>query len=227
MNTFQLMRSKLSLTGFYTATKFKLDFKREHPEYFDPDGIMVFCGPQGSGKTLSMVNYAYEVATFYPECLIVTNVELKNFPHPERIFKYKDVKDLVNYSNGYKGVLYLIDEMHLLFNSLMSKDIDFSVFQEISQQRKQRKHIVGTSQVFQRLAKPFREQFKYAVLCRKICGVIQYNTIIDGATAVEDSEGHITCDNIKRVFNIHTPEQYNRYDTYAKVKAADLKGVKK
>lgn len=227
MNTMQLMKSNVSLSGIYSATKFKLDFKKEHPEYFDPDGILVFCGPQGSGKTLSMVNYAYEIAKFYPECIIVSNVELKNFPNPERIFPYKDVKDLVNYSNGYKGVLFLIDEMHLLFNSLMSKDIDFSVFQEISQQRKQRKHIVGTSQVFSRLAKPFREQFKYAVLCKKLFGVLQYNVVIDGETATEDSDGKIVCDNVKRVFNIHTPEQYLRYDTYAKVKASDLKGVKK
>ncbi len=31
---------------------------------------------------------------------------------------------------------------------------------EVSQQRKQRKHIVGTSQQFMRLAKPLREQVK-------------------------------------------------------------------
>ena len=55
-------------------------------------------------------------------------------------------------------MLYFIDELHLELNSLESKNIDIDVMVEISQQRKQRKHIVGTSQVYMRLAKPIREQ---------------------------------------------------------------------
>ena len=47
------------------------------------------------------------------------------------------------------------------------KNINPEVMTQISQQRKQRKHIVCTSQVFGRMAKPLREQFSAVVKCQK------------------------------------------------------------
>jgi len=91
------------------------------------------------------------------------------------------------------------------------------VMQEIAQQRKQRKHIVGTSQVFQRIAKPFREQFKYVVQCRKMMGVLQCNTVIDGQSAVVNDDGTIQAASVKTYHWIHKPALYQLYDTYAKV----------
>ena len=55
---------------------------------------------------------------------------------------------LTNVNNGFLGVIYIIDEIHTYFNSLESKNIPMFVFTEISQQRKQRKLIIGTSQLF-------------------------------------------------------------------------------
>lgn len=81
--------------------------------------------------------------------------------------EYDGLDTLKNIENGEYGVIYLIDELHLELNSLESKNIDIDVMTEISQQRKQRKHIVGTSQVYMRLAKPLREQIFNVVLCRK------------------------------------------------------------
>ena len=46
--------------------KYKVEFRREHPYYFDPIGTAIFCGAQGSGKTLSGVNYVYNVLKDYP-----------------------------------------------------------------------------------------------------------------------------------------------------------------
>lgn len=43
---------------------------------------------------------------------------------------------------GIDGVIYFIDEIHLEFNSLESKNVPIEIMVEISQQRKQRKHIV-------------------------------------------------------------------------------------
>ena len=65
---------------------------------------------------------------------------------------YDSVDRLSSVCNDYGGVIFLIDEMHLEFNSLESKQLDSSIFYTVSQQRKQRKHIVGTSQVFERLS---------------------------------------------------------------------------
>ena len=125
--------------------------------------------------------------------------------------------DFSKYSNGFEGVVFLIDEIHIEFNSLESKNIDPSVMTEIAQQRKQRKHIVGTSQVFGRIAKPFREQFKYVVLCRCLWGVLQYNTLIDGERAMVDDDGHLEAETVKRYFWWHKPELYDSYNTYAKI----------
>ena len=52
------------------------------------------------------------------------------------------------------------------------------IMTEISQQRKQRKHIVCTSQVFGRLAKPLREQFNTVVECRNYFNLLQVNFFI-------------------------------------------------
>ena len=69
----------------------------------------------------------------------------------------------MKYKNGEKGVIYFIDEIQLYFNSLQSKNINMDVMTQISQQRKQRIHIIATSQVFGRMAKPLREQFSSVI----------------------------------------------------------------
>jgi hypothetical protein len=188
MNTISFLSGSKNPVDLYRDVQYKAAFRREHPEYFDPDGILVFCGPQGAGKSISAVHYVRQLAAAYPSMVIVTNMELHGFPPETKIYPYTGLESFDRYSNGYGGVVFLIDEIHLEFNSLESKDMPISILTEIAQQRKQRKHIVGTSQVFQRLAKPFREQFKYAVLCRCFFGCVQFNTLIDGAKSVEDGE---------------------------------------
>lgn len=212
-----MFRGSLDPLNLIDSLKYKQAFKKQHPEYFDQDGILVFCGPQGSGKTLSAVQYVRSLAKRYPGMILCSNVRIDGLPESVRVYPYTGLDCLSKYSNGYAGTVFLIDEIQIEFNSLESKNIEPSVITEIAQQRKQRKHIVGTSQVFQRIAKPFREQFKYAMLCRCIGGVFQYNTLIDGARSVEDSEGHIKCENVRRYFWFHTPALYDSYDTYAKI----------
>ena len=101
-------------------------------------------------------------------------------PDGIEVYPWDGVHCFTDINNGYAGVIYLIDEIHLEFNSLESKKMDSNIFTVVSQQRKQRKHIVGTSQVFSRIAKPFREQFRYAVACRTVLRCIQVNALIDG-----------------------------------------------
>ena len=52
----------------------KRRFNKEHPDYFLPDGLVVFTGPQGSGKTLSAVNYVEKLINMYPKAKIVSNL---------------------------------------------------------------------------------------------------------------------------------------------------------
>lgn len=215
MNIANFLSGSLDVSFLVDTIKYKRDFRKQHPDFFDPSGILVFCGPQGAGKTLSAVQYVRKLAEKYPKMILVTNVEIKGLSIA--VYPYTGIADFSKYSNGFEGVVFLIDEIHIEFNSLESKNIDPSVMTEIAQQRKQRKHIVGTSQVFGRIAKPFREQFKYVVLCRCLWGVLQYNTLIDGERALVDDDGHLEAETVKRYFWWHKPELYDSYNTYAKI----------
>ena len=127
-----------------------------------------------------------------------------------------------------EGVLYLIDEIHLEFNSLESKNIPIEIMVEVSQQRKQRKHIVGTSQVYMRLAKPLREQIDTVVICKNYLSCIQFNTVINGKTATEEN-GKLNADILRKFLWFHKPSLYESYDTYAKMKRyrKEWKGVER
>lgn len=212
------LSGKMSFRGLIDCLKYKRDFRAEHPEYFDPDGIMVFCGPQGSGKTLSAVAYVIKLAQQYPNMILCTNVAIdKSALNGIKVYPYTGLHDLSKYCNGYAGVVFLIDEIQIEFNSLESKNIDPAVIQEIAQQRKQRKHIVGTSQVFNRIAKPFREQFKYAVMCRNFFGCIQYNGVVRGDECTVDDDGRVSTEHVKHFLWVHTADLYKSYNTYAKI----------
>lgn len=212
------LSGKMSFRGLIDCLKYKRDFRVEHPEYFDPDGIMVFCGPQGSGKTLSAVAYVIKLAQQYPNMILCTNVAIDpSVLNGIKVYPYTGLHDLSKYCNGYAGVVFLIDEIQIEFNSLESKNIDPAVIQEIAQQRKQRKHIVGTSQVFNRIAKPFREQFKYAVMCRNFFGCIQYNGVVRGDECTVDDDGRVSTEHVKHFLWMHTADLYKSYNTYAKI----------
>lgn len=168
--------------------------------------------------------YYYLIDT--DEIVRIVTIFSDNSDTRTEIDKLKDVKVVVAYdgidcikelSNGIEGVLYLIDEIHLEFNSLESKNIPIEIMVEVSQQRKQRKHIVGTSQVYMRLAKPLREQIDTVVICKNYLSCIQYNTVINGKTAVEEN-GKLQAEILHKFLWFHKPSLYNSYDTYAKMK---------
>lgn len=126
--------------------------------------------------------------------------------------------DCLKYVNNDKqGVLFFIDEIHLELNSLESKNVPVEVMVEISQQRKQRKHIIGTSQRYNRMAKPLREQVRDIVACKCYFGCIQYNQLIDG-DSTHEVNGDLAYDVRRRMFWFHSPEMYKSYDTYAKMR---------
>lgn len=210
-----LLSGSLNPDGLIDCIKFDIRFRRDHPDYFPYDGLYLFCGSQGSGKTLSMVQAAYKLACDYPRLQIVTNLILNNFPRPERIFEYSGDDCLDEYNNGEYGVLFLIDEIHTLYNSLQSRNIDPSVMAQICQQRKQRKIIMGTSQVFSRVAKPFREQCKVIVLCGNFLKYLQVNQVCLGYKCVDAGNGEMNAPVEYRRFWFHTPQLYLMYDTYA------------
>lgn len=213
----ELLKGSKNPVSVFNSVKFNIEFRRAHPEYFEPEGIMIFCGSQGSGKTLSAVQYVRKVCKEFPEAILVTNVSIIGLPDSTQVIEYDGLDSLKNIENGYAGVIYFIDEIHLELNSLESKNIDMDTIVELSQQRKQRKHIVGTSQVYMRMAKPLREQVKDVVLCKNYFKYFQYNVLINGFESVEEN-GKLKASIVKKFFWFHSPDLYKCYDTYAKMK---------
>ena len=276
MNNLECLKGSHNFFNIFRCFNFKRKYALEHPTYFDPSGLLVFCAEQGAGKTLSAVQYVIKVNNTYEDCIFCTNVAIKDYPvncyykvqqlnenvtrvkyyeletdelvrevtttnfggeTETFINKIKDIHIVIAYdgldcikdlSNGIEGVLYLIDEIHLEFNSLESKNIPIEIMVEVSQQRKQRKHIVGTSQVYMRLAKPLREQIDTVVICHNWLSCIQYNKVINGKTATEKN-GKLEAEIIKKYIWFHRPELYSSYDTYAKMKRyrKEWKGVER
>ena len=50
--------------------------KKAHPDWLRLNGILCFCGEQGSGKTLSAVQYVRNVCHMYPRMKVISNIEL-------------------------------------------------------------------------------------------------------------------------------------------------------
>jgi hypothetical protein len=52
-------------------------FNKEHPDYFKPEGITIFSGSQGEGKTLSAVEFCKNILVDYPKAVFCTNTPVK------------------------------------------------------------------------------------------------------------------------------------------------------
>lgn len=211
-NELKYFKSNLMVFNMIDTLAFKYRQARENPERMPCDGIICFCGEQGSGKTLSAVHYVYKLARAFPRCQVVTNIAL-TWDLENDIIPYTGPEQMLALDNGDYGIIFLLDEMHIEFNSLESKGMDSNIFELVSQQRKARKHIVGTSQVFGRLAKPFREQFKFAVCCDNFCGLVFRQRIFKALNV--DSTDDITTRLCARStkFYFPAPEDFGLYDT--------------
>lgn len=179
-----------------------------------PVGSIVFKGYQGSGKTLSMVHYMFQLKKDFPKCHIYSNVIIKSLDY----YQIKDDNDLskaITDRNGEDGVVVLLDEAHLFFNK--KKGISLDVLTAISQQRKDRRRIVMSSQIWEELDISLRKQVKHIVDCHSF-GHIQVNTIYDGESLCWDKmQSAYVAKKIYTECFKHNQELYNSYDTYQKI----------
>ena len=207
------LTKELNLISGLGSIIYKL--KNRNPDELSVTGINIFCGPQGSGKTLSLVHYFKRIIKDYPKAIVVTNIDF-NFDIPNKVIEYSGFEDF-QIENGIYGVIYLLDEIHLILNSLESKGVPLSIIVELSQQRKQRKLILGSSQVYSRMAKPLREQIRNVIVCKNYFGFFQFNYLIDAFETSENSNGKLEVKKMKTSFFFHRKEDYTNYDTYKKM----------
>lgn len=213
----QYLSGSLNPKHAFDTIKHNILFARNNPDYFYPSGIWVFCGPQGSGKTLSAVQCLKKMCKEYPKAKVCSNLEIKGIDN--EIIPFIDYEQLKTLDNGIEGIIFFLDELHILWNSLESKDIPIGEMACFCQMRKNRRVIIGTSQVYSRIAKPIREQLQYAIDCRNYFGLLQVNQILDPSECIEKN-GNIDAKLIGTKVWFHRPELYHSYDTLFKIEKA-------
>ena len=181
-----------------------------------PTGSRVYKGFQGSGKTLSMTKYAIDIANRYPNCQIFSNFKINCIKNFHLIKSDNDLKFALSYRNGADGVLVLLDEAHLYFGK--KSGISLDVLTAISQQRKDRRRIVFSSQIWEELDISLRKQVKEIVNCRTFFGFLQINTISDGESLAYDKlHSEYVAKKIRTEIFKHNLDLYNSYDTFEKI----------
>ena len=220
----EFLTGSLNPKNLFATVKHNILFARNNPDYFYPSGIWVFCGPQGSGKTLSAVQCLQKMCKAYPKAIVCTNLAVHGIEN--EIIEFTDYEQLKTLNNGINGIIFFLDELHILWNSLESKDIPVSEMACFCQMRKNRRVIIGTSQVYGRIAKPIREQLQYAIDCKNYFGVLQVNQILDPSECIEKN-GNIEPKLVGTKIWFHKPELYSSYDTLFKIEKANRKTEKK
>lgn len=181
-----------------------------------PTGSRVYKGYQGSGKTLSMAKYALDLSKAYPNCKVYANFIIKGISNFNYIENDSDLREALSYRNGEMGVLVLLDEAHLYFGK--KSGISLDVLTAISQQRKDRRRIVFSSQIWEELDISLRKQVKEIVNCKCLFGFLQINTISNGETLSYDKlSGQYVAKKIGTEIFKHNIDLYNSYDTYQKI----------
>lgn len=186
------------------------DFVLKNPYEFQEHGLHLICGEQGSGKTITVCYLLEKMKNRYPMLKIRTNMA----------YKYEDAsvyhyKQLCHNDNGIYGQIEVIDEIQTWFSTKDSLNFDVDMLGEISQQRKQRKMLLGTSQVFHRVSKQIREQTFIVYMPMTFFGCL---------TIVRKTKPHFYCDEKMKfkkyigffVF-VHTDKLRDSYDTYKKI----------
>lgn len=191
-------------------------FNRD-PEFFRHQGCVIFTGRQGSGKTIAMVEQCKMWQREYPKAKVITNLGYKN---------QDDILDtwekLVDYKNGIYGVIALMDETQNWFSSNNSKNFPPEMLEVVTQNRKNRRVILGTAQSFNRLAKPLREQATEVRKCFTAFGCL---TVVHRVRPDLDSNGEVKeWKHIGFYYFVHTDEIRDSYDTYKVIESLRAAG---
>jgi len=189
-------------------------------EGFPYAGMWLFTGAQGSGKTLLLMHMVKQIHEQYPDALIVSNISIFGIP----CIPYQGIGDFDKYNNGSKGIIFVIDEIHILFNALESAKMPVSTMQVWAQNRKNRRLILGTTQRFTRAAKGVREQTTWHYECRRpLLWVLYRYRVLDGAKYNDEGKYELDEDEKAPGFSIYVPKLsvMTMYNTLEVVKRDD------
>ena len=211
-------RDKLLKNLFYSfPVRYCKDLFARDPEFFRYQGCIVFTGRQGTGKTIGMVEQCMMWQQEYPKAKVITNLA-----YTRENDALKKWQQLIDYKNGIQGVIVCMDEMQNWFSSNQSKDFPPEMLEVVTQNRKNRRVIMGTAQSFNRLAKPLREQATEVRKCITLCGCV---TIVHRVIPELDSNGDVVKWRHRSFYYfVHTDELRNSYDTYKVIESLRKSG---
>lgn len=199
--------------------QFVIDLFNREPDFFKYQGLIIFEGRQGAGKTVSMIEFAMRMQEEYPLAKLTSNLAYKYEDN-----KLKDWRMLINYKNGKKGVIVVMDELQNWFSSNDSKNFPPEMLGVITQNRKNRRIILGTSQNFYLLAKAIRSQATEVRRCTTLLGCL---TIVRRAEPILDSEGNVAEWKSRGMyFFVHNKKLRESYDTYKVIENLSKSGFK-
>lgn len=191
-------------------------YKRE-PDFFRPQGLIIFTGCQGNGKTSALMQYAIDLLDTYPKAKCLSNTK---FAYQNE--KLSHWKQLVDYKNGNKGIVVIMDELQNWFGSNQSRNFPPEMLGVITQNRKNRRVILGTAQNFYLLAKAIRSQCTEIRQCITLAGVF---TIVIKREPVIDNDGEVKELKYRGMYSfVHSDRLRNSYDTWSVVDALSKSG---
>lgn len=188
-------------------------------DFFPYQGMIIFEGRQGSGKTISMVRYMKDMQYEFPDALCTTNLAYTDENKPLKTWTM-----LIDYKNGYKGVIVAMDELQNWFSSNDSKNFPPEMLSLITQNRKNRRIILGTSQNFYLLAKAIRSQATEVRRCATYFGCL---TVVRRLEPILDSEGNVVEWKKRGIYCfVHDKELRESYNTWKVIENLRKSGFK-
>ena len=193
------------------------DFLKRPADFFQPQGLIIFTGRQGRGKTIAMVEYMRYLQDCYPLAKCITNLG----------YSYQDEslvhwRQLIDFKNGCQGVIVGMDELQNWFGSNQSRNFPPEMLSVITQNRKNRRVILGTAQSFYLLAKPIRSQATEVRECMTLGGCF---TLIRRREPVLDDAGDVKeWKNRGWYWFVHTSRIRDSYDTYKVIESLSDSG---
>lgn len=193
------------------------DLFNRQPDFFRPQGLIIFTGRQGNGKTTALMQYAIDLLDTYPKAKCLSNTK---FAYQNE--KLSHWKQLVDYKNEHKGIVVIMDELQNWFGSNQSRNFPPEMLGVITQNRKNRRVILGTAQNFYLLAKAIRSQCTEIRQCVTLAGVL---TIVIKREPVIDNDGDVKDLKYRGMyFFVHSERLRNSYDTWSVVDALSSSG---
>lgn len=177
------------------------------PNTFTEYGMHLLCGEQGSGKTTLMAYLVRKYKTIYPRVIVRSN-----FSCSLQDYDLTSWEELTLDTNGIYGEIDCIDEIQNWFSSNQSKNFPPDMLTIITQQRKVRRCILATSQVFTRVAKPIRENTYLMYYPFTLFGCITFVRVFK---PVLDEQGNLKERKLKKFFFfVHDEELRSMFDSY-------------